>query len=601
MKTIIYSTLALVSIGLSTITVPAYADGYSRELLWKCATKNVCPEGVSKRTARNGLDSYDQKGLQQRRNKLNGLQRSGVVDCAYGGDCPENLTPDKAQKIVEEAERGASSKQTLDAARRCYIYGECLGNDVSGDLMRKLPEFEKRRLEDEKKREMIQNKVDFAVDAQKCANGGKCKWPLTRQKAKEYDSLGGLELSLLRCASGYGCPEGINQKQALALTSADAIREQEKSEKAKAVEPKKAENTPVKKESIEPQAVPEKEPVNEVPDRKQVSENEEQLFDDPDFEKLLKERRNRPNNKTKVQVKAANPNIGVVAHVVAAAGPQQTPTYFSPQELLAQRLPWVDGDDDPDETIAQQDPSLEKPGPPRPVVDETVETFSEPQKAPTIFRIERNNQHRDGSDFEQVSVNLIGKSQSDGPVPRVWLEANITSEQVSTEKFGAKTITGGAPKGEVEAMAFLPIDDGGPAINVSLAVVAKLPNRSMHAGVIPYTEDPYANVFLINQMRTILSAQNPGQAQSSAQSIFGLAGLEQPAIGSFADFVEFNFPETSPGKPRGFLVYLSGEADPEIVSKTNKVRGLDRVTVINTKGTQTAKIGVLVEVTWLAQ
>ncbi|MEM8650627.1 MAG: hypothetical protein AAGF54_08880, partial [Pseudomonadota bacterium] len=287
--------------------------------------------------------------------------------------------------MVEEAERGASSKQTLDAARRCYIYGECLGNEVSGELMRKLPEFERNRLEAEKKREMIQNKVDFAIDAQKCANGGKCKWPLTRQKAKQYDKLGGLELSLLRCASGYGCPDGINQKQALALTSTDAIRASENNEKAKAVEPKRADSDPAKQNRVEPQAEPAKEPVNKSPDRKQVSESEDPFFDDPDFEKMLEERRNKPNKQSQIQVKAANSNIGVVAHVIAAAGPQQTPYYFSPQELLSQRLPWIDGGDDEDDSIAQQDPSLDKPGPPRAVVDETIETFSADPSAEKKF------------------------------------------------------------------------------------------------------------------------------------------------------------------------------------------------------------------------
>lgn len=573
------------------VVFPARAENPTRTDLWNCAVFGQCPKGLSPNRARTGLDNHDQDGLDKVIRLRKQVERQGLIECAAGGQCPPDMSPEQADAIVDASMEEPSDDETIERARRCYVYGDCREDLVSGDIKETLPEFEQRKLEAEKTRQIAREKVAFEWEIRKCATSGQCKRPLTPENARKFDQLGALDQALQRCAAGYGCPEGINKSRARALTDSDYDRwkEQEAGESKE-----RSGTTDLTFDEEEGTAVEVKKEQDTQPDIPQP----DLVFEDPALDWPQRDQPKKSGADPRSPIKSANPNIGIAGYVIAEAGPQQTPAFFSPQELLASRLPSIDGGEVYDPSLVQQDPGLEKPGEPVPVTDLTIETIASPFNAPGSFRIERKNEHRDRSDLEKVSATLRGKIDSYGPVPRVLLSAEIITEQISTERFGAKAIVGGAPDGDIEAMAYLPIDDGGPAINVSLAIAAKLPDRSMHAGVMPYTEDLIANIGLTQQILTILSARNNAQELSATRLAHRLAGLEQPATGTFGDFVDFTFPETTPGKPRGFLVFLSGQADPETISRTNMTRGFDKVTVIKRKGSQKATIGVLVETVW---
>ncbi|MEM8540966.1 MAG: hypothetical protein AAGF25_08410 [Pseudomonadota bacterium] len=568
---------------------------------------NQCPKGLTPNRARTGLDKFDLDGLDRVLKQRNEVEQQGLIECAAGGKCPPDTTPEQADAIVEGSLDEPSEDESLDRARRCYIYGDCRQDLVSGDIKRTLPDFEQERLQSEKTKQIRREKLAFESEIKRCALTGQCKRPLTPENAKKFDELGALDQALQRCAAGFGCPEGINKSRADALTGTDFDRWKEQQNSTGKNDPGSTTKLTFDEQEIEPIDSEEPSATSKAPESEESSREPEGVsppkltLDDPGVSWPQRDKPEKEGVHRLSPIEAANPNIGAVAYVIAEAGPLQTPIFFSPQELLAKRLPNVDGVETHDFSIAQQDPSLEKPGEPVAVEADTIETIAVPFEAPNSFRIERANEHIDGSDFEKTRSTLTARINSKEAVPSVQLNAEMFIEQSSTERFGAQLITGGAPNVDVEAMAYIPIDDGGPAINVSLAIATTLPDRSISAGVVPYTEDPIASVFLITQTRTFLSANHDAQELQATKFAYGLAGLEQPNVGSFADFVDFAFPEAERGKPRGFLVYLSGYGDPQVESRTNTTRGVNKVTVIKSKGSQKGTIGVLVESVWSAE
>ena len=306
---------------------------------------------------------------------------------------------------------------------------------------------------------------------------------------------------------------------------------------------------------------------------------------------------------------AANPNIGLAASVVAATPKQNTPSFFSDAELLLSRLPSLTGDveaslpegfDFPEENGEPTEPEVRDSGPTTIAVSKDGETFqshSYADRVPGSFTLERSNTRSNRNGTVSVSSRIWGESWH-GPVPGIKINARLESQQIHAERRGAKRILS-RPKAEVSATAFLPIDDGGAAIEAHAYISATVPDRGMILSVLPYSEDALANLGLVPQIRSYVGQAPKGLAASTMKEVTRISGIPSPHAGDQpAREVMFSFPPTARGKPRGLLITVEGSAKPEIVSKRDTFLGNDAVTEITEQAMHEGQIIVRLSIAY---
>ncbi|WP_298821262.1 hypothetical protein [uncultured Roseibium sp.] len=268
---------------------------------------------------------------------------------------------------------------------------------------------------------------------------------------------------------------------------------------------------------------------------------------------------------------------GIAAAAYVAAGASNDPNWqpsFSAKQLLKPRL----------RVLADTEPprpdELMMPGGDRLAAEyreptaETAEHFESvvaPVRAEEIS-LSRSAQRRNANwHHSEQSSSTLTANFFNTDTPGLSVRASIKEDiQTFESNDDAKRATD-IPNSEVDFVAFIPIDDGGPEINAVAMLNGEVSGRAGSILVMGYADDPVGLSLLplTTAVRIIPSTQDGDREARFENRVLGGLALAPaaPHLGRKRGLSTFVIPEAPVGTPRGILVQVEGNSGPQNVTK----------------------------------